>query len=152
MNLKAALRDEARVTVPDSCSWPSVPLHSGVQQQPEPIVLEGPDVGGVPTERLGDQVHGVTPGVGPAGGDERPHVGLPVVDGRGQPEDFGPFGFHGGRSSSTNQGLMWQWGEGPSGVSPGDLDNLDLTHFDTLLGINLAEEYAKARKVQLSRV
>jgi hypothetical protein len=47
---------------------------------------------------------------------------------------------------------MWQWGEGPSGVSPGDLDNLDLTHFDTLLGINLAEEYAKARKVQLSRV
>jgi hypothetical protein len=46
--------------------------------------------------------------------------------------------FFGGQSSSTNQGLMWQWAEGPSGVSPGDFDNLDLTHYDTLLGINLA--------------
>lgn len=44
--------------------------------------------------------------------------------------------FFGGQSSGTKQSLMWQWAEGPNGLSPGDFDNLDLTHYNTLFGIN----------------
>ena len=42
--------------------------------------------------------------------------------------------FWGGQSGTTNEGLMWQWAE--SSVSPGDFDNLDLTHYNSLFGIN----------------
>jgi hypothetical protein len=41
-----------------------------VEQQPEAIVLEVPDAVGIPAELLGDEVHGLAPGVGATGGEE----------------------------------------------------------------------------------
>ncbi len=60
-----------------------------MEQEPEPIVLEVPQAVGVPAELLGDQVHGLAPCVVPTGREEGEYLGLPPLDGLGQPEDFG---------------------------------------------------------------
>ena len=44
--------------------------------------------------------------------------------------------FFGGQSSGTNEGLVWQWAEGPSVSSPGDFDNLDVTRCNSVFGTN----------------